>query len=101
MESTFKPYYAVIFTNTKSDQLEDYEEMAKKMSQLASEQDGYLGEDSAPGMTISYWEDLESIKKWKNNSLHLEAQQLGKRKWYTHYHTRIALVQKEYEWSKD
>lgn len=40
--------------------------MAKRMLNLVHEQDGFLGVDSARediGITVSYWRDLESIKK--------------------------------------
>lgn len=94
------PYYAVIFSNIQSKNLEGYEEMTKRMLELAKEQDGFLGEESARsglGITISYWSDLESIKNWKNNSEHKIAQNMGKKKWYRAYKTRIALVERDYD----
>lgn len=95
-----KPYYAVIFTNSKTNQVEGYQKMAEKMSDLASKQEGYLGEESAPGITISYWEDLESIRKWKDHPEHREAIELGRKTWYASYKTRIALVEREYSFEK-
>lgn len=76
------PYYAVIFTSirTKEDDA-GYLEMATKMEQLAQQQDGFLGIESARnemGITVSYWKDLESIKKWKQNFDHIEAQVKGR-----------------------
>jgi len=79
------PYYAVIFTSLLHNDQERYAEMAEKMEQLAKEQPGYLGFESARseiGISISYWKDLASIQDWKNNSDHLLAQKLGKEKWY-------------------
>ena len=95
------PYYAVIFTSirTKEDEA-GYLEMAIKMEQLAQQQDGFLGIESARneiGITVSYWKDLESIKKWKQNFDHLEAQVKGRSFWYEKYKVRIALVEREYE----
>lgn len=93
------PYYAVIFTNEQSDDTEGYAEMAEKMNALAQQQPGYLGIESARdslGITVSYWKDLESIKQWKSNAEHLQAQALGKARWYTSYSTRIALVERDY-----
>ena len=69
------------------------------MVELAALQPGFLGVESARedlGITISYWSDLESIKKWKAHSEHLEAQKLGMDKWYSNYMTRIALVERDY-----
>jgi len=102
MENKFKSYYAVIFTSTQSEHIEGYSEMAENMENLAKEQDGFLGIDSARnvvGITISYWQDLESIKKWKQNSEHLIAQQKGRSQWYSWYNVRICKVEKEYEYS--
>ncbi len=97
------PYYAVIFSNVLSDIDIGYEEMAAKMMKLASEQDGFLGVETAReelGITVSYWRDLESIKKWKENSEHAIAQQMGKEVWYRSFKTRIARVERDYEYCK-
>lgn len=93
------PYYAVIFTSTQSSDSQGYAEMAAKMAALAEKQSGYLGIESAReglGITVSYWRDLESIKQWKDNTAHLQAQAAGKSRWYADYTTRIALVEREY-----
>lgn len=93
------PYYAVIFTSIQSAETEGYAAMAEKMASLARKQPGYLGIESARqdiGITISYWQDLESIKQWKDNAEHIEAQAFGKSRWYDHYTTRIALVERDY-----
>jgi len=97
------PYYAVIFSNVISDIDIGYEEMATKMMKLASEQDGFLGVETAReelGITVSYWRDLESIKKWKENSEHAIAQDMGKEIWYRSFKTRIARIERDYEFSK-
>jgi heme-degrading monooxygenase HmoA len=94
------PYYAVIFTSVKSNFDEGYAEMAKKMEDLAKQQPGFLGVESARnevGITVSYWKDAESIKNWKQNLDHIEAQQKGRSSWYEKYTVRIALVEREYE----
>lgn len=96
----FKPYYAVIFTSTLTEKPDGYSEMAGKMKALAKEQDGFLGIDSAKGsvgITVSYWENLDAIKSWKQNTEHLIAQQKGKELWYSWYNTRICKVEREYE----
>ena len=93
------PYYAVIFTSLKSDVDEGYSAMAEKMQELARKQPGYLGFESARseiGISVSYWKDLESIKKWKHNLEHREAQKKGREKWYSEYQVRIARVERDY-----
>ncbi|MCM8569451.1 antibiotic biosynthesis monooxygenase [Gramella jeungdoensis] len=96
------PYYAVIFTSIKKEADIGYHEMAVKMEELAKEQPGYLGFESAReelGISISYWKDLGSIKNWKANSEHLIAQKLGKKDWYKAYKIRIAKVERDYNFS--
>jgi len=93
------PYYAVIFTSLRTDCENGYSDMAKKMVELASKQSGFLGVESARediGITVSYWSDLESIKKWKANIEHQEAQKLGHEKWYSSFKTRISKVESDY-----
>ena len=93
------PYYAVIFSSHRNDDLEGYAETAARMVELAAEQPGFLGVESVRedlGITVSYWSDLESIKRWKAQAEHRVAQQMGMDKWYSSYKTRIALVQRDY-----
>ena len=98
-----KPYYAVIFTSIKNNNAIGYTAMAEQMEALARKQPGFLGAESArndTGITVSYWESLEAIVAWKNNSQHLLAQQQGKSKWYDWYKVRICKVEREYEFFK-
>lgn len=97
------PYYAVIFTSISSEVREGYESTADRMLELAKQQDGYLGIESAKqeiGITVSYWRDLDSIRKWKMNAEHLIAQDKGRKEWYQNYKTRICLVERDYEFNK-
>ena len=74
--------------------------MAKRMIDLAHEQPGFLGIESAReelGITVSYWRDLASIKAWKQNTEHLLAQKMGREKWYREFKTRIARVERDYD----
>ncbi|MDX1543963.1 MAG: antibiotic biosynthesis monooxygenase [Christiangramia sp.] len=94
------PYYAVIFSSIMNEIDTGYQKMAAKMEELAKEQPGYLGFESAReelGISISYWKDLESIRKWKANSEHLLAQETGKKYWYKAYKVRIAKVERDYD----
>lgn len=98
----FKSYYAVIFTSTQTNNVEGYSEMAHKMETLAKKQSGFLGIDSARneiGITVSYWESLEAIKNWKQQSEHLIAQLKGRQDWYNWYHVRICKVEREYDFN--
>jgi heme-degrading monooxygenase HmoA len=93
------PYYAVIFSSISSEDLTGYELMAEQMVELVKQQPGYLGHESARnaiGITVSYWDSLDAIKKWKAVSEHLFAQELGRDKWYSSYKTRICIVERDY-----
>ncbi len=98
-----KPYYAVIFTNTRTEEDDGYSEMAQKMEDLARQQTGFVDFESARekiGISISYWESLQDIANWKANTDHLFAQQKGISDWYKWYKVRICLVEREYEFNK-
>lgn len=95
------PYYAVIFTSTRTQADEGYGETLAEMLRLAATQPGYLGLESARdarlGITVSYWRDLEAIRIWKAMAEHRVAQRLGRERWYRYYKTRIAKVERDYE----
>ena len=75
--------------------------MALAMVKLAAEQSGSLGvestrDESGLGITISYWQDEQSIAAWKANVQHLAAQRQGMERWYEHYELRVAKVERAY-----
>ena len=93
------PYYAVIFTSIRTGVENGYEAMAQRMVELADEQPGFLGVESAReevGITVSYWRDPDSIAAWKRHAEHQIAQERGKQDWYSAYKTRICKVEREY-----
>ena len=96
------PYYAVIFTSTQTKNIKGYDEMANQMETLAKLQTGFLGIESAKndvGITVSYWESLDDIKNWKQQTDHLIAQQKGRKDWYSWYKVRICKVERAYEFN--
>lgn len=95
------PYFSVIFSSLRTAGDKGYGAMAERMVELAAQQPGYLGAESARGddgfgITVSYWSSLEAIAGWKANMEHLAAQQLGKSDWYEHYELRVAKVERAY-----
>lgn len=97
------PYYAIIFSTIANENLEGYLETAERMEELAREQNGFLGIESARkeiGITVSYWQNLDDISAWKNNIEHTEARNLGREKWYKKYQLRICKVEREYGFEK-
>ena len=93
------PYYAVIFTSLRTDGDDGYAAMTDRMNELAAQQPGFLGIESVRenlGITVSYWDSLESIKHWKANLEHQEAQKSGRERWYSAFKVRIAKVERDY-----
>ena len=85
------------------------------MVELAQVQPGFLGMESvssvgAPsrdteikepgestqGITVSYWEDRESIEGWRKNSEHVMARAKGRKEWYERFEVRVCRVEKAY-----
>ena len=95
------PYFIVAFSSTRTSDDQGYDDMASKMVALAAHHDGFLGVESARdsngfGITNSFWRDEASILKWKAAVDHIEAQNLGKDRWYSHYNVRIGIVERAY-----
>jgi heme-degrading monooxygenase HmoA len=98
------PYYAVIFSSLRADVDDDYSSVSDKMVELAKAQDGFLGIEFARnelGITVSYWRDLDSIKKWKMDTDHSVAREKGRKDWYRAFKTRIAKVERDYGFEKE
>jgi heme-degrading monooxygenase HmoA len=71
--------------------------MADRMLELAGQQPGFIGVESVRGsdgfgITVSYWESLESIRNWKHHSEHLTAQAVGQQTWYSDFELRVCQV---------
>ncbi len=93
------PYYAVIFTSTRTDGDKGYAAIAEEVVQLAEKQPGFLGAESVRdaekvGITVSYWDSLESIQKFKAVAKHVEAQKRS-REWYSEFRLRVCKVEKD------
>ncbi|MFT5877774.1 MAG: heme-degrading monooxygenase HmoA [Salibacteraceae bacterium] len=99
VETPIPPYYAVIFTSILNKDAVGYEEEVALVMNLAQQQEGFLGMESARGsvgITVSYWTNLEAIKKWSEHARHKVAKEKGIANFYSVYKTRISKVEKEY-----
>ena len=97
------PYYAVIFSSVRTDGDNGYSAMAGKMAELAEKQEGFLGMESVRdelGITVSYWRDLESVRKWRENLEHTFARNQGRAQWYKAFKVRISRVETDYDFVK-
>ncbi len=97
-------FYAVIFSSTKSANLEGYAEMDELTMKLAAEQPGYLGYESVSngntGIFISYWESRAAIDNWRVNATHRMAKGQA-HQWYARYLSQICLVESSRLYEKE
>lgn len=97
------PYYAVVFTSLRRESPDDgYGETAARMEELAREQPGFLGIDSARGadglgITVSYWATAADVAAWGRHAEHLVAQRRGRDEWYQWYSLRMCRVERATE----
>ena len=97
------PYYAVIFTSIRTDVDNGYGAMADRMVELAGQQPGFLGVESARqtvGITVSYWDSLDAIQQWRRHAEHTLAREQGRAEWYQAFTVRICRVEREYGFGK-
>ena len=78
----------------------EYSAMAAQMRDLALSKFGCLNfsatTEGEQEIAVSYWPDEASIRAWKQHAEHLEAQQLGRERWYASYEVDIAEVKRSY-----
>ena len=92
--------YAVIFRAEINELDDTYSEMAAHMRDLAANKYGCVEFTSVTEgnqeIAISYWDDQEQIKAWKQDPEHLVAQELGRSKWYKSYQIQVVKIIRDY-----
>ncbi len=95
------PYWAVIFTSQRSGaDATGYGAAAARMLELAAAEEGFLGVESVRdaagrGITISYWRDLDAIRRWRDHPEHAAVRAEGRRTWYEHFRVRVCRVERD------
>lgn len=93
--------YAVIFKAIVVGFDNEYVQMAEEMRRLAMADYGCVEFNSCTEgdyeIAISYWNDLDQIKRWKANAEHLHAQSRGRSTWYRSYKVEITKIERSYE----
>jgi len=93
--------YAVIFKATINQLDDDYTSMAKQLRDLAIAEYGCVEFNSVTAgneeIAISYWNDLDDIKSWKQDPKHLIAQDLGRRQFYKTHQVQVVEILREYK----
>lgn len=93
--------YAVVFSSQLRGSPEGYEEAATRMVELAAKEPGFLGLESARGddgfgITVSYWDSLEAIRRWKDHPEHELVRARGRESFYARYELRVCHVDRAY-----
>jgi len=95
--------FAVIFRAKPGIQDEEYGKTVSRMRELAFDEYGCLDfiavTEGDQEIAISYWENEESIKKWKSDSEHTIAQESGRSKWYESYIVQVVEIKREYKYN--
>ena len=102
-------YTAVIFTSRRrqdaSAATDGYAEMAVRMEELARQQPGFRdmltvrGADGV-GITVATFDSEPDAVAWKQHPEHLEAQRLGRERYYDWYQLEITEVTRSYGWER-
>lgn len=100
------PYYVAIFSSVRGPDDGGYGAMSERMVERVRRQPGFLGMESVRtadghGITVSYWDSEASIRAWKRDTEHLEAQREGRERWYERYALRIARVERQAFFGED
>lgn len=93
--------FAVIFRAQIKNLDEDYKQMATRLRERAITDYNCIEfscatEENAE-ITISYWNTLDDITRWKQDPEHLKAQQLGGERWYQNYSVDVVEVRRHYQ----
>lgn len=80
-----------------------YLDEAAELRSLLESIDGFIGVErfeslSEPGkiLSLSFFENEEAVRDWRNTTRHRQAQALGRRTLFADYRLRIASVQRDY-----
>lgn len=95
---------AVIFeVNIKEGQQEKYLEIAAGLREHLSQVDGFISIERFTSLSeegklcsLSFWEDEEAVRQWREFELHKAAQQKGKAEVFKDFRIRVAEVTRDY-----
>jgi len=99
---------AVIFEFTPAEgRFPDYMAIVDTLREDLARADGFISLERFESITnkgkfvsLQFWRDEESVRKWRNLQKHREAQKKGRATIFKHYRLRIATVLRDYEMDK-
>ncbi|MFT5758390.1 MAG: heme-degrading monooxygenase HmoA [Alteromonadaceae bacterium] len=95
---------AVIFeVIPKAEYQDEYFHIAAELKKTLLKMDGFISIERFQSLTdinkllsLSFWQDEASVKKWRLQTCHRDAQEKGKSKIFGHYRLRVANVNRDY-----
>jgi heme-degrading monooxygenase HmoA len=60
-----------------------------------------MTDEDGRDLVVIYYADEASIAAWKAHPEHLQAQRLGRARWYSSYSVEVARVERAYAYSRD
>lgn len=105
MPALKSPCYAVIFSSRRKEGDAGYAAAAEEVARLAQAAPGFLGAESVrqpdgQGVTVSYWESLEAIARFRDEPGHVRAR-LRLAEWYDAYSLRVCRVERQSDWQAE
>ncbi len=92
--------FVVIFRARIRQPDEEYSRTAARLRELALTEFGCVefqtlteGQDE---VALSYWPSEENIRAWKSHPEHLQAQKMGRERWYESYSVQVASISRQY-----
>ncbi|HEY9113254.1 MAG TPA: antibiotic biosynthesis monooxygenase [Bacteroidales bacterium] len=101
VDNNTKGRYAVIFTAKQTNELTGYAEASKLLREKLEGFPGFIGIEAVENndgdeITVSYWENVDAIRRWNMDEDHKTIRTKNKEKWYANFKVRIALIEREY-----
>jgi heme-degrading monooxygenase HmoA len=95
---------AVIFEVIPDEgQKDEYFKIAAALKPALEKIEGFISierfqsiQDASKILSLSFWQDEESIQKWRNLEMHRWAQSEGRERVFKDYRLRIAVVSRDY-----
>src|SRR5215510_4597495 len=99
---------AVIFEFTPAEgRFPDYMKIVDTLREDLAKAEGFISLERFESITskgkflsLQFWKDEESVRKWRNLQKHREAQKKGRASIFASYRLRIASVLRDYEMDK-
>lgn len=84
-------------------QIEAYRQLSAELADSLASHAGFISverfqslNDPEKLLSLSFWQDEDSISAWRQHQGHQQAQQLGKEQLFRHYRLRIAPICRDY-----